>query len=50
MILKQLEKDYKLNEKQSIYKTAGLVYHQEVLGDIRICYCIDHFYCSSIRL
>ena len=36
-------------KKQSIYKTAGLVYHQEVLGDIRICYCIDHFYCSGIR-
>ena len=31
-------------------KTAGLVYHQEVLGDIRICYCINHFYCSSVRL
>ena len=38
------------NEKQSIYKTAGLVYHQEVLGDIRICHRIDYFNCGGIRL
>lgn len=25
---KECQQDYKLNEKQSIYQTAGLVYHQ----------------------
>ena len=49
MILKQLEKDYKLNEKQSIYQTAGLVYHQEILGDVRVCHCIDHLHRCGVR-
>ena len=41
--------DYKLNEKQSIYQTAGLVYHQEILGDVRVCHCIDHLHRCGVR-
>ena len=49
MVKKSVNKIIK-NEKQSINKTAGLVYHQEILGDIRICHCIDYLNCGGVRL